>query len=59
MGNTSENYSWAEFRQTFLQPHVVVISIMSFFSGELVYRSLSLLPSSDSVPIGTTLLSLA
>ena len=59
MGNASENHSWAEFRQTFLQPHVVVISIMSFFSGEWMHRSLSLLPSSDSLPIGTTLLSLA
>ena len=34
MGKASENRSWSEFRRTFVQPHVILLVIVGFFSGQ-------------------------
>ena len=42
MGKTTENQSWTEFRRTFVQPHVVMLSIVGFFSGEYFWSMSSI-----------------
>ena len=39
MGKTSENRSWSEFRRTFVQPHVILLVIVGFFSGQSRWSS--------------------
>ena len=39
MGKASENRSWSEFRRTFVQPHVILLVIVGFFSGQSLQSS--------------------